>query len=180
MQHNQITINPGTPSEQTYTLQGNVKVKWIGEPFDNVEYPGFEMTVYPCEFPPQKGKVMKIKKDKLTYWEQFYGIYASYPKHIRKLLRNWLGDIHSLGTYLLPDRMPLKNYRKSKPVARNIFKHESYEDILYYREFLNYVARKEYKKASKLYHSMDTFPREFIVEQFKEIMELIWNGEPYA
>lgn len=178
--NDQITINPNTLSEQTYTLQGNIKAKWVGEPLDMVEYPKFEITVSPCEFPLQISKIVKPKNDKLTRWEQYYDIDASHPKHIRKLLREWLGQIHNLGVYLLPDNMPLKNYRKSKPVARNIFKHESYEDILYYREFLNCVARKEYKKAYKLYWEMDTFPREFISEQFKEIMELIWNGAPYA
>lgn len=116
----------------------------------------------------------------LTHWEKFYEIDASHPKHIRKLLRQYLGEIHNLGCWLLPSRMDFKNYLKSKPVKRNIFKFESYDDIHYYREFLILIAKKEYKKAYKLYWEMDTFPREFIASQFGKILEYAWNGEPYC
>lgn len=122
---------------------------------------------------------MNEKNIKLTHWENFYEIDASHPKEIRKLLRKYLGEIHNLGCWLLPSHMDFKNYLKSKPAKRNIFKFESYDDIHYYREFLRLIAKKEYKKAYKLYWEMDTFPREFILENFSELLKFVWNGEPY-
>lgn len=127
---------------------------------------------------------LKLKErwnlNKLTYWEQFYEIDASHPKHIRKLLRQYLGEIHNLGCWLLPSHMDFKNYIKSKSVARNIFKYQSYDDLHYYREFLRFIAKKEYKKAGKFYWEMDYFAREFISEKFKEVLAYAWNGEPYC
>jgi len=122
---------------------------------------------------------MNKKKAELTHWEKFYEIDVSHPKEIRKLLRKYLGEIHNLGCWLLPRGREFRNYVKSKPIARNIFRTESYDDIHYYREFLRLIAKKQYKKAYKLYWDMDTFPRDFISEQFKTILDYAWNGEPY-
>ena len=114
-----------------------------------------------------------------SHWKKYYKISPELPKATRKQLRELLGQIDSLGVYLLPDNMPLKNYLRSKSVDRNIFKNESYDDIMHYREFLRLVAAQEYKKAAILYRRLDTFPREFICEQFKELLDFVWKGQPY-